>query len=56
MYRLWCLVQGQPDLFYVDAPSTMLFADLKEVIKEERKILLQGFDSSSLLLMQVRYS
>jgi crinkler effector protein len=54
-YSLWCLIEGEKDLFKVMIPINSDVYDLKEEIKKTQSNFLQKVDASGLILWKVRY-
>jgi hypothetical protein len=54
-YFIWCIVKGDTSLFHVNALPTICIAELKDLIKEQRKNgLLRGVFAKDLNLWKVR--
>jgi hypothetical protein len=54
-YTIWCMIEGNADVFDVIIPPTARVIDLKRKIKVEKSNGLQAFDASDLILKKVCY-
>ena len=54
--ELWCFVQGDKEVFPVEAASNVSISKLKDRIKEVKNDVLREFAAQSLILTKVCYS